>query len=86
MFALKVLGPLFGSLILGTMFQVRQLDFEAEPPIALAAPHARAHKASAGRTAQRPLELVTWWDLDELCYALVHLPSSGWRMRTRTVP
>lgn len=57
-FALKVLSPQFGSLILGTLFQVRRFDLETEPPIAVAAPHARAHKASPGRTAQRTHNLV----------------------------
>jgi hypothetical protein len=62
--AFEVLGQaLLGSLVLSAIFQVRFLDVEAEPPVAVAAPDASAHETETRRSAQCTHELAMWWNL-----------------------
>src|SRR5580658_9185640 len=65
-FAFEVLGqaPL-GSLVLSAIFQVRFLDVEPEPPVAVAAPDASAHEIETRRSAQSTPELVLGRNLEQ---------------------
>jgi hypothetical protein len=66
-------------LVLSAIFQVRFLDVEAEPPVAVAAPDASAHETSAGCTAQRTPELVVGRNIEQasrrrgILFALGHV-------------
>jgi hypothetical protein len=79
-FAFEVLGraPL-GSLVLSAIFQVRFLDVEAEPPVAVAAPDASAHEIETRRSAQRTPELVLGRNIEQasrrrgILFALGHV-------------
>jgi hypothetical protein len=65
-FAFEVLGQApFGSLVLSAIFQVRFLDVEAEPPVAVAAPDASAHETETRRSAQRTPELVLGRNIEQ---------------------